>query len=212
MDARYLAFAGIAAVLTITPGADMALVAKTAFSRGRQSSFPTIVGICTGCLVHATASALGLSVILTRSLQAFTIVKWAGALYLFYLGMQAFVRALRGPASAPGEGALQRTEPPRAHWTGFGEGLLTNLLNPKVALFYLTFLPQFIVRGDAVLRVSLLLASVHVSMGFAWLSIYALTLRRLNAVLTRSGARRALEAVTGGLLIGLGARLAFLRR
>ena len=191
MDARYLAFAGIAAVLTITPGADMALVAKNAFSRGRQSCFATIVGICAGCLVHSTASALGLSVILARSARAFSTVKWAGALYLLYLGAQALLRAARKAPARQGAASLERPcESRGAQWSGFGEGLLTNLLNPKVALFYLTFLPQFIAPGDPVLRVSLLLASVHVAMGFAWLNVYASALRRLDAALSRSTVRR----------------------
>jgi threonine/homoserine/homoserine lactone efflux protein len=98
MDGRYLAFAGIAAVLTITPGADMALVAKNVFTRGPKGSFATILGICSGLFVHATASALGLSVILAKSARAFEIVKWAGAAYLFYLGLMALRRAVKGGA------------------------------------------------------------------------------------------------------------------
>jgi RhtB (resistance to homoserine/threonine) family protein len=215
MDARYIAFAGIAAVLTVTPGADMALVAKNAFTRGRRGSFATILGISSGLLVHATASALGLSVILARSARAFTAVKWAGAIYLFYLGVGALWRAIRSVPpvatnAAQENEALAGTG--REWWSGFGEGLLTNLLNPKVALFYLTFLPQFIVPGDPVLRVSLLLASMHIAMGFIWLTAYSTALRRLNAAMSGSGVRRALEAVTGGLLVAIGVRLALVKR
>ncbi len=212
MDARYLAFAGIAAVLTITPGADMALVAKNVFTRGKKGSFATITGICSGLFVHATASALGLSAILARSARAFEIVKWAGAAYLFYLGVMALRRAARGVSQA----RLAELGFPQAQrvgwWGGFAEGMLTNLLNPKVALFYLTFLPQFIAPGDPVLRVSLILASLHVAMGLVWLTIYSSALHKLNATMTRSGVRRAIEAATGGLLMALGARLAFARR
>jgi RhtB (resistance to homoserine/threonine) family protein len=212
LDARYFAFAGIAAVLTITPGADMALVAKNAFTRGRRASFATIVGICSGLIVHATASALGLSVIVARSARAFAAIKWAGALYLFYLGLSGLWRAIRGkPVIAT---AITETgeDSKRAWWTGFGEGLVTNLLNPKVVLFYLTFLPQFIAPGDPVLRVSLLLASVHIAMGFVWLTAYSAALRKLNAAMSRSSVRRALEAATGGLLVAIGVRLAFAKR
>jgi threonine/homoserine/homoserine lactone efflux protein len=92
------------------------------------------------------------------------------------------------------------------------EGLFTNLLNPKVALFYLTFLPQFIAPGDPILRISLLLACLHVAMSVVWLVIYSAALLRLNATLTRNGVRRGIEAVTGGLLMTLGARLAFAKR
>lgn len=212
MDARYLAFAGIAAVLTITPGADMALVAKNVFTRGKKGSLATTTGICSGLFVHATASALGLSAILAESARAFEIVKWAGAGYLFYLGVRALVRAMKDSSPANFD-PLQNSTKTRVGWWGaYAEGLFTNLLNPKVALFYLTFLPQFIAPGDPVLRVSLLLASLQVVMGLVWLSIYGSALHRLNATLTRGGVRRGIEAVTGGLLMALGARLALVKR
>ena len=212
MDARYVAFVGIAAVLTITPGADMALVAKNVFMRGRSGSFATIVGICSGLFVHATASALGLSAILAASARAFEIVKWVGAAYLFYLGAMALRRAARAAAPALSQSAGASGKDRSGWWGGFAEGMLTNVLNPKVALFYLTFLPQFIAPGDPVLRVSLFLASLHVVMGLVWLTIYSRALHKLNATMTRSGVRRAIEAATGGLLMALGARLAFAKR
>jgi len=212
MDSHYLAFAGIAAVLTITPGADMALVAKNVFTRGRKGSFATILGICSGLFVHATASALGLSAILAKSARAFEIVKWVGAAYIFYLGVMALRRAVR--EGAPRKQVAEKTHVVHGtgNWSGFAEGMLTNVLNPKMALFYLTFLPQFIAPGDPVLKASLFLASLHVAMGLVWLSIYSSALHKLNTTMTRSGVRRTIEAVTGGLLMALGAWLAFARR
>jgi threonine/homoserine/homoserine lactone efflux protein len=212
MDGRYLAFAGIAALLTITPGADMALVAKNVFMRGPKGSFATILGICSGLFVHATASALGLSAILAKSARAFEIVKWAGAAYLFYLGLMALRRAVKGGAPVSLEVHDSSTKQRAGWWGGYLEGLLTNLLNPKVALFYLTFLPQFIAPGDPVLRVSLFLASLHVAMGLVWLSIYIRALHKLNTKLAGARMRRTIEAATGGLLMALGARLVFARR
>jgi threonine/homoserine/homoserine lactone efflux protein len=212
MDSRYLAFAGIAAVLTVTPGTDMALLAKNIFTRGKKGSSATIAGICSGLFVHATASALGLSAILAESARAFEVVKWAGAAYLFYLGMRALLRAWKEPSSVSLEEAPQFWVKPLKWRASYLEGLFTNLLNPKVALFYLTFLPQFIAPGDPVLRVSLLLACLHVAMSVVWLAIYSSALLRLNATLTRSNVRRGIEAVTGGLLMMLGARLALVKR
>jgi len=212
MDSRYLAFAGIAAVLTITPGTDMALLAKNVFTRGKKVSSATIAGICSGLFVHATASALGLSAILAESARAFEIVKWAGAAYLFYLGVRALMRAWNAPAPVPLEQAQKRSARQVTWRASYFEGLFTNLLNPKVALFYLTFLPQFIAPGDPVLRISLLLACLHVAMSVVWLMVYSSALQRLNATLTRSSVRRGIEAVTGGLLMALGARLAFVKR
>jgi threonine/homoserine/homoserine lactone efflux protein len=128
-----------------------------------------------GCIIHATASALGLSAILATS-----------------------------PANAGSARA--------AAFGPFLQGFLTNVLNPKVAIFYLTFLPQFIGPGEPVFRRSLFLASLHIAMGFAWLTAYAWFVDQLGAVLTRPRVKAWLERVTGGLLIALGARLAWARR
>jgi RhtB (resistance to homoserine/threonine) family protein len=204
LDPLFLAGVAVLALLTISPGADMALVAKITLARGRRAALLATLGICSGTLVHATASALGLSVILATSAEAFTVVKLVGAAYLAYLGVQA----LRGSFSHD----LVSAAPPRGGSTPFLQGLLTNVLNPKVAVFYLTFLPQFMSPGDNVLARSLAFAVAHSVMGIVWLSAYAYVLSRISAVLGRAGVRRWLERVTGVVLIGLGARLALERR
>ncbi len=199
-------FAGVAvlALLTISPGADMALVAKVTLDRGRRAALWASLGICSGTLVHATASALGLSLILATSAEAFTAVKLVGAAYLAYLGL----RSLR--ASFRHEPAV--TTVSRRTTTPFLQGLLTNVLNPKVAVFYLTFLPQFIDPAGNVLAQSLAFALAHSAMGIAWLSAYAYVLASLSAFFARRGVRAWLERVTGAVLVGLGVRLAFERR
>lgn len=207
VDPRLYAFIGVAALLTIMPGADMALVTKNVLTVGRKRAMLTIVGICAGCVIHATASALGLSAILATSATAFNVVKTLGAGYLIWIGIQS-IRESRQTA-AP---ARATEESPRARLGPFLQGFLTNILNPKVAVFYLTFLPQFISPGEPVLRRSLLLASVHIAMGFIWLTAYAWFIDRVGAVLTRPRVKMWLERVTGGLLIALGARLAWERR
>ena len=211
MDSRFIAFLDIAALLTIIPGADTALVTKNALSRGRTAAFFTTFGICLGCLCHATASALGLSVVLRESARAYEWVKLAGAAYLIYIGARSLWAARNNPkmdlANMPTvsgtNGGLLRS---------FSEGLFTNLLNPKVALFYLTFLPQFIAPGESVLRKSLFLASIHVLMGLAWLCSYAMLLDRMSSVLARPAVKRKLEAFTGAVLVAFGLRLALERR
>jgi threonine/homoserine/homoserine lactone efflux protein len=197
MSPGFLAFVVIAAVLTITPGADMALVTRHALSGGRRAAFETSLGICLGCLVHATASSLGLSILLRESALAFDLLKLAGAGYLVYLG----VRSLLGRGAAAG--SIQ--EPTRGRH--FVEGLVTNLLNPKVALFYLTFLPQFISPSGSPLWQSLGLASIHVGMGFLWLNAYAASLDRLAGHI-QGGWGRKMEKITGAVLVALGLRLA----
>jgi len=205
LDGSILAFTGIAVLLTILPGADMALVAKVTLLDGRRAAFFTSLGICAGLPVHATASALGLSLILATSAEAFTVVKFAGAAYLAYLGIRTIRDSLRPAAEAAIPGGRVRSE-----GAAFAQGWLSNVLNPKVALFYLTFLPQFISPGDNVLAKSLLLAGIHAVLGLAWLPLYAYAIDRLGAVMR--GARRWLERISGAALIGLGVRLALERR
>ena len=209
MDPRFLAGVAVLALLTISPGADMALVAKITIERGRRAALIASVGICTGLFVHATASALGLSVVLATSAEAFTALKLAGAAYLAYLGIRS-VLASFGDSFAHGAATVSLADPPRG--TAYLQGLLSNILNPKVAVFYLTFLPQFIDPSANVLAQSLLYATAHGVMGILWLSLYAYVLARLSALFARAGVRRWLERVTGVVLIGLGVRLAFERR
>ena len=211
MDSRFVAFLGIAALLTIIPGADTALVTKNAITRGRTAAFFTTFGICLGCLCHATASALGLSVILRESARLYEWVKLAGAAYLVYIGARSLwaARSKVDPAVTPSTFGANGVQ--TGLLRSFTEGLFTNLLNPKVAIFYLTFLPQFIAPGESVLRKSLFLASIHVLMGLAWLCTYSVLLDRMSSVLTRPSVKRKLEAFTGAVLVAFGLRLAMER-
>jgi threonine/homoserine/homoserine lactone efflux protein len=204
LDPLFVAGLAVLALLTIAPGADMALVAKITLERGRRAALQGTLGICSGLFVHATASALGLSVVLATSAEAFTIVKLAGAAYLAYLGVQALRSSFRHAAA--------EVRSPRRGANPYLQGVFSNVLNPKVAVFYLTFLPQFMSPGDNVLVRSLAFAVAHSVMGIVWLSAYAYVLSRISAVLGGAGVRRWLERVTGVVLIGLGARLVLERR
>jgi threonine/homoserine/homoserine lactone efflux protein len=209
LDPQLIAFALVAAVVTVIPGVDMALVARSVLSRGRRAGYVTSLGVCTGLWVHAVASALGLSTILMTSAALFSAVKLAGAIYLVALGALSLHRALRPP---PDAGVIASGATAADDRRAFVQGFLSNLLNPKVAIFYLTLLPQFVRPGDRVLARSLLLAGVHVVIGLVWLVTYAYSLGRLSAALRPPGVRRSLEGVTGTLLIAIGGRLAWDRR
>lgn len=213
MTSSLLAFVPVALLLTLIPGADTALVTRNALALGMRAARWTIFGILTGCLIHATASALGLSAILATSARAYDTVKLVGAGYLVWIGVQS----IRNAGSGEGSGSLDFARDDRetqgsAPDHPFMQGFLTNILNPKVALFYLTFLPQFIPAGAPVLRTSLLLAMIHNVLGFAWLSLYARFVDKLRSALTRPVVKAWLERVTGGALVALGARLAWDRR
>jgi threonine/homoserine/homoserine lactone efflux protein len=201
------AFTLAATLVTITPGPDMALVARRALTDGWRRASVTSAGIVSGLLVHATASALGISVILLRSATAFTVLKIAGACYLVALGILSFRaarRTMREPVAVPDSGE----RPPRSGRTSFAQGFFNNVLNPKPALFYLAFLPQFFEPGDPVALLTGILVSIHIVISIVWLVIWGWLVGRAGGALARPRWRAALERVTGGVLIALGLRLA----
>jgi threonine/homoserine/homoserine lactone efflux protein len=157
-----IAFIGIAFVLVITPGADTLLVLRSVLGRGREAGLLTIAGITAGCVVHATLSALGLSLVVMQSARLFTVVKWAGALYLTWLGAQLIWSAVVDRVTAASLAPAAR--PADWAWRSFNEGFLTNVLNPKVAIFYLAFLT---LSAGHVLRVVSRVAGGHTGLSEA---------------------------------------------
>jgi threonine/homoserine/homoserine lactone efflux protein len=198
-----LVFLGVITLLTITPGADMAMVARSVFMGGRRAAFATTLGISAGCVIWALASAAGIAAVLTASETAYDTLRLVGAVYLVWLGVQSLLAARRGYHASEPVGAAGRSGS-----SPFRQGLLTNLFNPKIALFYTTFLPQFIGPGDPVLMLSLAMASVHILLGLVWLSAYAWLLDRAVEAFRGSRVRRALDALTGAVLVALGIRVA----
>lgn len=206
MDALTLAFIPVAAILTITPGSDTMLVVNNTLTRSTADGLCTVAGINAGLLVHALASALGLSMILMNSATAFEMVKMAGALYIIYLGIQS-LRSSRTQEEA--EFSAKRCSKGIA--ASVREGFLTNVLNPKVAVFYLALLPQFISPGESILRQSLLLMAIHFSMGIIWFSFVTLALGRIRHLLSGGKFKKRLEALSGVVFIGLGLKMALSR-
>ena len=213
IDAQVLTFAGLAALLTLSPGADTMLVIRSVISRGPTAGLLTTAGICSGLFVHASLSAAGLSLILLKSALAFEILKTAGACYLLYLGFQSIrhlFRNNRGDTGRVPAGSAQNGR--KSARRAFMEGMLNNILNPKPAVFYLALLPQFIGPADPVFLKSLMLAGIHFAMGIIWLSGISLFLGRMRSFLANPRVQRWLEASSGVVLIGLGIRLAMEKR
>ncbi len=205
MDDRLLAFVAVSVAIVMIPGPDMALVARNVLRHGRSAGFATSVGICTGVLGWAVAAGLGVSTLLATSAVAFTALKLAGAAYLIYLGITT-LRAHDHSGSAGGSGGRE------LDWQrAWKQGALSALLNPKLGVFFLTLLPQFIGPGDPPALRALQLAVVFDVIGLAWLLIYTTLLGALGSALGRPGPRRAMRWLTGTILVGLGARVALER-
>jgi len=195
-------FVAVAVVVIVTPGVDMALVTRNALLYGRRAAVLTALGINVGIFFWVMAAALGLAAVVAASAAAFTAIKFAGALYLIYLGLQA----LRARAH---DGLSVRGAPTGR--SAFRQGIVSNLLNPKIAVFFTSLLPQF-VGSDPAAGHLLLLGLLFNVMGVVWLLAYATAAARGRSVLARPRIRRWLDRVSGVVLIGLGTRLAFERR
>lgn len=215
LDSQTAAFAVAAGLLTVTPGQDTMLVVRNVLRGGRGDGVVTTFGICAGLFLHATLSALGLSIVLMSSAAAYQAVKYAGAAYLVWLGVRSLLAAARGGyvATDPEESSRgQDRHVPASARRCFVEGLLSNVLNPKTAIFYLAFLPQFIGPADDVFGKSLLLAGIHYAEGIVWLVVVALAVDRTRRLFLGSAVRRWLDGACGVLFVGFGLRLALERR
>lgn len=205
MQANIPAFLGVAAFILVTPGPDTALVTKNALIHGRSAGLATSVGVASGLLVWTIASALGIAAVLHASATAYETVKLIGAVYLIFLGIQALRTAGRHVAAqgdTPGGG--RRVDARR----GFRQGLVSNLANPKVAVFFTSLVPQFIGHGHHVLLAFLLLGGLFVAMTLAWMTGNALMAAKAGGLLTRPRIKAAFDRVTGLILVALGLRLA----
>jgi threonine/homoserine/homoserine lactone efflux protein len=204
------AFALAAALLTITPGLDTALVLRTAAVEGPRRAMQAGIGICCGLLIWAVIAGLGLGALLAISKVAYAALRIIGAGYLLYLGARMIVRAGTSARTSEAEGAHSAGSALDGGW--FVRGVLTNLLNPKVGVFYVTFLPQFIPAGVSVLGMSVLLATIHAVEGVAWFVLLVTATQPLGGWLRQPRVQAGLDRVTGGVLILFGAKLALAHR
>jgi threonine/homoserine/homoserine lactone efflux protein len=204
VDSGLLAFAAVSLLLAVTPGPDMAVVTKNALAHGRRGVVLTTSGIAVALTCWVLATAVGLSALLRTSGEALFVLKLAGAAYLGYLGLRALIEsARRGPADP-----LAAGPPPAPGHAIFRQGFLSAISNPKLGVFFVTFLPQFVGPGQALLPRLLLLGVTFAVIGWTWLNVYGVFVTRMRDFITAPRVRRWMERITGIVLLGFGARLA----
>jgi threonine/homoserine/homoserine lactone efflux protein len=201
---KYAEFLAFAAVLVVIPGLDFAVVTKNTLVGGRQRGRWTALGVSSSNLVQGTAAAFGLSALIVKVQPLFESIKWAGVAYLAFLGVQALRSARRGEY-APLDGSQPASTAQNA--AGWRQGFISNITNPKVLVFYLAVLPQFLTPG-AGLGWLLLLAWSHAILSLAYLLVLVTGLHGARHLLMRRRVRRILDAATGAALLGFSARLA----
>lgn len=211
--ASILGFLIAVAPITTTPGTSLALVVSRVAAGGRRQAWWVILGTATGIYLHATLAALGLAALVLRSSQAFLLVKLVGAGYLVGLGLWLLwsTTCRQRPAGPVTVGPVARWRARRLGWGGhhpYLQGLLGNVLNPKAAAVYLTLAPQFLDAHNSVLIPMLALASAHVALHTCWLGGWTVISGAVARLLRTFRARRALDRLTGVILVGLGIRAA----
>ncbi|WP_195696420.1 LysE family translocator [Priestia megaterium] len=186
----------------MSPGIDTALITKRTMADGQTGGYKMALGLASGSLVHTLAATFGLSALLLQSALAFEIVKYAGAIYLMYLGISAFLSKKNNTASPQKEEKSKET-------SAFRQGLVSNVLNPKVAVFFLTFLPQFIQSDQNVTLQLLLMGITYTILAITWFFVFVFFINYLRKWLTTPSVQRFMDKATGVVLIGFGLKLAF---
>ncbi|MEV0276874.1 LysE family translocator [Streptomyces sp. NPDC050610] len=209
-------FALVVGLLTLTLGLDTALVLRTAALGERRRAWGVVLGIQSGTLLWGALTSVGVTALLAASHVAYQTLRWAGAAYLLWMGARMLWLTWRGTSADGGSGgggtvrqeAAAISDPSDSLLDGWRRGLLTNALNPKVGVFYVAVLPQFIPATAPHLATGLLLTSVHVVLGLLWSTVLVAFARALRGWLRKPSARRVLDRVTGTVIVGFGVKLA----
>lgn len=204
-----MTFTLVAALLVISPGPNGVLIAKTVPASGRAAGFANVSGFVLAFYVHGTLSVLGISILLMQSAMAFSILKYLGAAYLFWIGVKSLIWAFHDdPKPTTGASVNRQNSLGRA----FAEGFLTNALNPKVSMFYLAAFPQFASVGDGSAQSAFLLVAIHSALNLIWFGSMVILLDGLRGWTQSRAAQRALKLSIGAVFVGFGAKLASLNR
>ncbi len=208
VPAQLFPFMVLAVLITVAPGPDMALGLRNSLRGGSSAMWWTGLGCCSGLLVHATASVIGLSALLTASAVAYTAVKIAGAVYLVWLGATTLWKSWRDRAEPNEVAELTATVSGITRRSAFRQGMISNLLNPKIAIMFLTLLPQFVSPGEPRVATTAALALSFLAVGLAWWRLTSLLVGGFRRFLTRQRVRVVLERLTGTVMVALGLRVA----
>ncbi len=211
METQWLAFAFAALMVTLAPGPDTFLVIGNALSGGVRRGLATVAGILTGGLFHVALFAFGVARLLMYSERAFWTIKMLGAGYLAWLGVKALRSAFAARVEADPAAAIGPSPRPSL-WRSYAQGVLTNALNPKIAIFYLAFLPQFLAPGPDMAMQSIAMIAMHYAIGTVWLSLLVIGASRMAGAVRSTRVARVLDGVIGAMMLGFGAKLAWSSR
>lgn len=211
MAGSLFAAMAVLALITVLPGPDMAVVSRYAFRDGRRAALHTAAGVVSGMVVWGALVVAGLAAILAASTVAYTIIRLAGAVYLVIMGVRALWQSRRDQ-ELPAPAATEQRSSAAAARGAYRSGLLTDLLNPKIAVFCTSLLPSLVPSGGSPAVWLPVLVTIHVAMTVAWLGCWAVAVSGSRSVLNRPRARRWLSRVTGTALIGFGLRVATVAR
>ncbi|MGE7118707.1 LysE family translocator [Peribacillus sp. NPDC046944] len=202
---NYYLFIMMCILLILLPGPDTAIATKNTFSIGKTGGLQTMLGTCCALLIHTSAAVLGLSAIIVKSALLFSIFKYVGAVYLIYLGIKTLWGLRNKEVAVTDE---RKDEDKYGSKSCFKQGFLTNLLNPKVAVFFLTFLPQFVNPGQDTFLPFLLMGATYTGLTALWFFFYIYLLNQISAFMKRPRTQKVFEGITGTVLIGFGMKLA----
>ncbi|WP_395358345.1 LysE family translocator [Streptomyces sp. YH02] len=202
MFVQLLTATGVLAVLTVVPGPDMAVVTKRAIASGWRDGLRTVGGITAGLLTWGALTVVGLAAVLAASATAYTLVKLAGAVYLGFLGVQALRQSRRSRSATP------EARSPVPSGNPWRTGLVSNVFNPKIAVFYTGLLPTLAPSGLTPHLGMTVLVLIHAALTLVWLGSYVLVLAKASAFFEKPGVRRAMDRITGVVLIGFGIKVA----
>lgn len=195
-------------LLILLPGPDTAIATKNTIVNGRAGGMKTVFGTLTALMIHTCAAVFGLSALIVKSAFLFSILKYAGACYLIYLGLKS-LWSLKNKDTMQNGKELNH-DAKRVNC--FKQGFLTNLLNPKVAVFFLTFLPQFLEPGSNTFTQFMMMGLTYTLLTFVWFIIYIYLIHQLHAVMKKPAVQKWMEGITGAVLIGFGIKLALERK